>query len=281
MSTPVAQIKASLETAYDIPFFVRMTGSMFDPRFEIIPDNPDESLFAVEVSFRQRTRLVVEMRPQKYAAALVYSMASASPEKKDSFSQFASALMVEKGARIELSINRQTYDPRIPHQWPNEWKDLYCRITKSPIINEDEEFDPSMIVSRWAVPIFGMFLSLVDIVPINDYSENPLEGAVSQVTTNRYERNPINRQLCLTAHGYSCQICGFNFEDVYGELGKEFIHVHHIVPVSASHGEYRINPVKDLIPVCPNCHAMLHRSDPPIQPENLLDILKSRHNISQ
>ena len=50
-----------------------------------------------------------------------------------------------------------------------------------------------------------------------------------------------------------------DFENMYGELGKGFIHVHHIVPISMIGKEYKIDPIKDLVPVCPNCHAMLHR----------------------
>lgn len=60
-------------------------------------------------------------------------------------------------------------------------------------------------------------------------------------------------------HGTACAVCGIDFEKVYGELGKGFIHVHHTVPIHTIGEEYTINPGKDLIPVCPNCHAMLHR----------------------
>ena len=84
------------------------------------------------------------------------------------------------------------------------------------------------------------------------------EGAKMSVTVNKYERDPKAREICLKAKGYSCSVCGMNFEDVYGKLGKHFIHVHHLKPLS-SNGEYELDPVKDLIPVCPNCHAMLHR----------------------
>ncbi|MEG1241999.1 MAG: HNH endonuclease, partial [Oscillospiraceae bacterium] len=45
----------------------------------------------------------------------------------------------------------------------------------------------------------------------------------------------------------------------YGEVGKNFIHVHHKIPLNEISEEYVVDPVNDLIPVCPNCHAMLHR----------------------
>ena len=94
---------------------------------------------------------------------------------------------------------------------------------------------------------------------INDASTLP-EGAVMQVTINKYERNRSARERCIAAHGCRCVVCGIDFGQVYGEVGKGFIHVHHIVPLASIGKSYRLNPEKDLVPVCPNCHAMLHRA---------------------
>lgn len=99
------------------------------------------------------------------------------------------------------------------------------------------------------------------------------EGAKKTITVNAYERDPQARQTCLDEFGYLCNICGFDFEKVYGERGKEFIHVHHIVPLSEIKKEYEVDPVKDLIPVCPNCHAMLHRKGHTITPDELKSII--------
>lgn len=86
------------------------------------------------------------------------------------------------------------------------------------------------------------------------------EGVKKQVSVNKYERSSVARERCIKAFGgYDCQICGFNFKEHYGNLGDSFIHVHHIVPLHKIGAEYKINYEKDLIPVCPNCHAMLHR----------------------
>ena len=54
-------------------------------------------------------------------------------------------------------------------------------------------------------------------------------------------------------------VCEFNFEAFYGERGKGFIHVHHLSSLAEIGQEYEVDPVNDLRPVCPNCHAMLHR----------------------
>jgi hypothetical protein len=84
------------------------------------------------------------------------------------------------------------------------------------------------------------------------------EGAVQLVRVNRYERDPRARKLCIARHGPTCVVCNFNFAAVYGPLTDGFIHVHHIKPLSEIGEEYLVDPIKDLCPVCPNCHAVLH-----------------------
>lgn len=85
------------------------------------------------------------------------------------------------------------------------------------------------------------------------------EGTPNQVLVTRYERNPYARKTCIDYYGLSCKVCGFNFEQKYGELGKDFIHVHHLKQVSEIGKEYKIDPINDLRPICPNCHAMIHK----------------------
>ena len=84
------------------------------------------------------------------------------------------------------------------------------------------------------------------------------EGAVRKITVNAYERNPAARQKCIAFHGTNCCICGFNFGTAYGPEAKGYIHVHHLRALSETDGEYAVDPIKDLRPVCPNCHAVLH-----------------------
>lgn len=88
--------------------------------------------------------------------------------------------------------------------------------------------------------------------------ERLVEGGVSQVTINQYERNLQARRRCIAYHGTSCYVCGFNFGQVYGTKAEGFIHVHHLTPLSKVKAEYKVNPIEDLRPVCPNCHAMIH-----------------------
>ena len=104
-------------------------------------------------------------------------------------------------------------------------------------------------------------------------TETFTEGSKKTVTVNAYERNSLARKLCIKHHGTACSVCDLDFSEKYGELGKGFIHVHHLLELSVIKGEYTVNPITDLRPVCPNCHAMLHRTKPAISIEELKSIM--------
>jgi 5-methylcytosine-specific restriction protein A len=101
------------------------------------------------------------------------------------------------------------------------------------------------------------------------------EGNVQEIPISVYERNPKARKKCLEHYGVNCYICGFNFEDKYGAPGKGFIHVHHLKPLSEIKEQYELDPIKDLRPVCPNCHAMIHRSSTPNSINDVKRMLKN------
>lgn len=84
------------------------------------------------------------------------------------------------------------------------------------------------------------------------------EGTTKKISVNKYERNPQARNLCIKKKGTKCLICDFDFGKVYGANFANKIHVHHLVPISQINEKYELNPEKDLIPVCPNCHMILH-----------------------
>ena len=100
------------------------------------------------------------------------------------------------------------------------------------------------------------------------------EGGRVSVQVNKYERDPRLRTECIRAHGPICKICSFDFEATFGELGRGYCHVHHVRPLSEVKQEHAVDPVKDLIPVCPNCHAMLHAARPALSPNQLGELLK-------
>lgn len=98
---------------------------------------------------------------------------------------------------------------------------------------------------------------------LNPEEEMLLEGFQKKVVVNSFERNQKAREKCIDYWGHHCSVCEMRFEDRYGVIGKDFIHVHHLKPISEIGEEYSISYKDDLRPVCPNCHSMLHKKNPP------------------
>ena len=115
----------------------------------------------------------------------------------------------------------------------------------------------------------------VNVYPEQVTESDYYEGAVTSVKVNRYERNAEARARCIDYYGTVCTICNFDFELMYGALGDGFIHVHHVIPISQIGSTYKIDPIEDLRPVCPNCHAMLHRKEPPLAIEELKQFIRA------
>ena len=130
-----------------------------------------------------------------------------------------------------------------------------------PLVVADHDFFEAL---QWTTqqlanePLFNTFFS---------------EGHRQLVLSYRYERDQHARTRCIRHYGTNCAVCGFNFGAVYGSIGEGFIHVHHLKPLSECDAEQEIDPIRDLRPVCPNCHAMLHRQYPPYSIEDLRAIL--------
>ena len=100
---------------------------------------------------------------------------------------------------------------------------------------------------------------------------------------NRYERNPEARAKCIEIYGTRCYVCTMSFEFTYGTFARDFIHVHHKKALHQIAESYEVNPETDLIPVCPNCHAMLHKNNDgiPIDIEKLKSFFKAALNDSR
>lgn len=104
------------------------------------------------------------------------------------------------------------------------------------------------------------------------------EGAQKTVRVNDYERNPLARRQCIEHYGAKCVVCDLDFNDKYGEIGAGFIHVHHLVELAEIGEEYTVNAITDLRPVCPNCHAMIHRRKPGYSIEEMREIIEQAQN---
>ncbi|WP_454737195.1 HNH endonuclease [Cupriavidus necator] len=136
-------------------------------------------------------------------------------------------------------------------------------------LNPGDESNPTWVEFEQDISIESTSLWPDDLPQGQTY----FEGLAQQVTVNRYERSAEARAACIAHYGCVCQVCKLDFSKRYGVLGAGFIHVHHVRPVSSVGSTYRVDPVADLVPVCPNCHAMLHRFAPPLTIERLRALL--------
>lgn len=120
-----------------------------------------------------------------------------------------------------------------------------------------------------------------DITLPEEISETEVfhEGARKQILVNAYERNQVARDKCLEYYKTRCVVCEQCMLEIYGDAAAGLIHVHHLKPLSEIKEGYQVNPMEDLRPVCPNCHAVIHRRNPPYTIEEVKGFLeKVRHN---
>ena len=274
MSAVCDRIRLSLEQEFDIPFTVRIETVSGEPEYVLAPEDPDRELFCIRAHIRNGVRLTMDFVPQKYSMNFITAMGLHKEADRQLFCRYVE-VMRSKGAVCNILVNSMPISTDDVASWPAVWKKFEAQVKKMPVSYDDNvpEVD---IIEEWTGMMMGMILSLTEIVAIED--EKPVlgfkEGASIRYDANRYERNPLNRKLCLDAMGYRCHICGMDFEKIYGEIGHHFIHVHHIIPVSQLGPDYIIDPLHDLVPVCPNCHSMLHKKDPPFFPDELIRIMQ-------
>jgi 5-methylcytosine-specific restriction protein A len=102
------------------------------------------------------------------------------------------------------------------------------------------------------------------------------ESRTRITSTKQISRSQAARAECIRLKGCHCNICGFDFEKAYGAIGKDYIEVHHITPIgqlSTAEDYDGTDPQKDLIPLCSNCHSMIHRRKEPYQPDEIKTML--------
>jgi 5-methylcytosine-specific restriction enzyme A len=122
---------------------------------------------------------------------------------------------------------------------------------------------------EWGRRIGSHFEPLADEVSTAEFPE----GSVQRAALNAFERNATARAACIAFYGCRCAVCGFDFEAQYGQAAHGLIHVHHLTPISQLRRRYVVNAIRDLRPVCPNCHAVLHRTEPPYTIDQVASML--------
>jgi predicted HNH restriction endonuclease len=183
-----------------------------------------------------------------------------------------------QSANLQYGILGRLLREELPYDGPGQQSSSLAHFTKT---TEDEwtwVLHEPVVQALRRLGWFGMAAEAganAFSLPEEVVDQTFFEGAVKEVLVNSYERNAEARTACIARHGTKCKACGFDFERAYGSIGAGFIHVHHRVLVSSIGQSYRIDPVRDLVPVCANCHAMIHRRNPPYELSEIQDFIKA------
>ncbi len=233
---------------------------------------PIDHAFAIRVTTRWR-RVVITFEPGQFAGDLLAAMGNADTAGRACF-QAVLAECCELGGEVQFRINDAACDPQKEERWPSHWS----RVSLSLNTRTDPEVrdgDPGLDnAQRWSRLFIAAIVALLPVQPHHaDEAQVPIvgfaEGGATILQSTRYERDHRNRAAAIAIWGCRCQACGMDFGDRYGDVASGFIHVHHTKPVSDLAPGTVVNPAKDLVPLCPNCHAVAHLRNPPFSVEEL------------
>lgn len=210
--------------------------------------------------------------PDTFASGLMKTLCADEEQKRNEFSSLSSAF-AGSGTKCVARVDDRAVDLlSLPE---GKWTklDLACsRLTDK----SDEQRDSEEVGTACLSLLLSLLPTEDDGVEIGHLDQGLPEGALTRVMVNRYERRPANRAAAIAAHGATCKACGFDFARFYGTIGEGFIEVHHRIPASQLGNDYVLDPVRDLVPLCSNCHQMVHRECPPIPAEKLRETLVNR-----
>lgn len=262
----LVRVRSSLERVHGLDLAVAEHPGVGKRGIQVWPfDLHRNEGFYVEIEIGWRS-ISGSLRPGSFANDMLRAMGEGSLECRGIASAFLRAAG-DRGYSVALSINGLDASPGSPETWPEGgWKALDVSTRRGELVPEELTDDEvENVVTEAATMLLGFALAVAPTQELyRERSDEGLpEGARTSVTLNRYERSRINRAACLATHGFECQACGTELSSRYGSVADKLIHVHHVVPISRLGPDYRINPVRDLVPLCPNCHAVVHRKDPP------------------
>lgn len=182
-----------------------------------------------------------------YAAITEENVLSAAEfwDKKNTYSPFKNSIL------YDVEINNKLYPPKPIISM------AFFYATKKKLSPEDFG---GAAAGPWHKQLKKLNFKIHNKKTNQNNKKDYLEGNMSKVLNNAYERDKNARKACIDHYGASCQVCGFDFGKIYGEAGKGFIHVHHETLISSKKKQHKVDPKNDLRPVCPNCHAMIHLS---------------------
>ena len=266
--------------ATGLPFTAKSRNEKDDRQvISLVPDEQwgpkDVHTFSIDVSIEWH-RIKASFTPGVFAGELLQAMSDTEESGRTAFKAIVGECE-KRGAEVEVLLNgsiRRFDDVDI---WNDEWSRFSLKLNKGSIEHANQkgipDFEP---VQQWTMRFAAAVLCLLPVEELEiEEVEGFPEGAVQDIKVNRYERDRRNRAAALAIHGSSCLACGLNFGKMYGPSADGYIHVHHVVPISRLGADYVVNPKKDLIPLCPNCHAVAHRRNPPFTVEEIKEFLVS------
>lgn len=209
----------------------------------------------------------IELRLDSFSDGLITFMRKCLSERIDEIEDLINKTK-KRNSRLTLEIDGNTNLRKLSDK---AWQHFSLVIAKN-YQSEEESMKALNDVLFDFMCILLLLLSVqIDWVSSKEDQARE-EGAVKFSLSRKFERSRINRAISLRHHGFRCKGCGLLLEEIYGPLGTNVIHVHHVVPVSKMGGSYVLDPKKDLIPLCPNCHNIVHRTDPPVPIDSLREI---------
>lgn len=277
-------IRSDILDSYGIDFQVpfKEHPERGESRFDIRPVGME-----VQEGFIIRTRIfenfmILEFIVEDFGASIFETinnhMDTNTKEQFVIYCKSISETTYETSSKVVLKINGMEYLPKdtLPENWAKlgVYQKIYNLAWSDSDVNNTSTYIP------WLRSFVGIVLTLLPVksktetIYPSDLYKSQTEGLIIRTEATRYERSALNRSICLSHKGYKCEVCGFSFEEFYGEIGTDFAHVHHIEPVSTMGGEQIVNPLLDLAVVCANCHAMIHRKEPPFKPDELKKLIK-------
>lgn len=273
MSAPVEKLKGLLEEVFGLPFQcglidetnstieVAFSNSRTADSFSVMAWQPHASMCEATLKLGNFARPLLRRwidAPDKLADALDFAK-SISSDISFIFSAFGSS---SRDLDVFLSLLGDGVDyGNVTLQ--ASWGGLNGE-------NADEAF--CLIV----IACMGFGLMASGYCAEFSLDEGEFEGSRRMRTAQVIERSRVNRARCIAHYGSVCQVCGFDFAETYGAFAKGRIEVHHIKPVSEFDSAQSVDPVKDLIPLCPNCHTAIHCVTPPLDPEELKQRISQR-----
>jgi len=232
--------------------------------------HPAAHTFVLHVQVGWRN-IDLSFRPGSFSGELIQAMGEADRSGQAAFVSVLRSNQ-ENGAQIDFDLNGQRCPYDAAGIWALSWQNMTLSMRKGMLpINDGNAAADEEIVGSWVARLTAAIVALLpleadedlDIVNPAETATGLPEGARIAVIVNRYERDRRNRAAALAIHGHVCKACDTDMGYRYGSAAAGLIEVHHVTPVSQIGPDHLVDPRTDLVPLCPNCHAVAHRRDPP------------------